>query len=139
MSERPKSKARDAVEDLMRNPLTPEELAHRYPKVEELRLRPDAPTAEIDEALPVKEVIERLRSEDVGVIALRESGSDATVVIVPVERYLELASKELAGYSERVGTLDGRMIPVESAFEASYVEPVDPDATWTHDDTTLLK
>ncbi len=83
--------------------------------------------------------MERFRSDDVDVIALREPGSDATAVIIPVERYLELAGKELAGYSERVGTLDGRMIPAESAFEASYVEPVDPDATWTHDDTTLLK
>ena len=139
MAERQRSKAGDVVEDLMRNPLTPEELARRYPRVEELRLRPDAPTAEIDEALPAKEVVERLRSEDVGVIALRGQGSDAAAVIIPVERYLELAGKELAGFSERVGTLDGRMVPVESAFEASYVEPVDPDATWTHDDTTLLK
>jgi hypothetical protein len=139
MAEQQRSKASEVVEDLMSHPLTEEELARRYPKVEKLRLRPDAPTAEIDETLPVKEVIERLRSDDSGVIALREPGSDATAVVIPVERYLELAGKELAGYSERVGTLDGRIIPTESAFAASHVEPVDPDATWSHDNTTLLK
>jgi hypothetical protein len=139
MAEWRRSKASAIVDDLMGHPLTPEEVARRHPKVETLRLRPDVPTVEIDDTLPVKKIIERLRSEDVDVLALHESGSDAAAVIISVERYLELAGKELASYSERVGTLDGRIIPAESAFAASHVEQVDPNATWTHDDTTLLK
>ena len=138
MAEQPKSKAAQLREDLMRYPLTSEEVAQRYPKVEALQLRSDAPSVEIDDALPVKRVIEQLRSEGVGAIALHEQGSDPTAVIIPVERYLELVGKELAGYTALVGTLDGRLIPVESAFAASYVEPVDPDATWRHGDATLL-
>jgi hypothetical protein len=138
MAEQPKSKAAQLREDLMRHPLTPEEVAQRYPKVEALRLRSDAPSVEIDDALPAKRVIEQLQSEDVDAIALHEQGSDPTAVIIPVERYLELVGKELAGYTELVGTLDGRLIPPGPAFAASYVEPVDPDATWRHGDTTLL-
>jgi hypothetical protein len=139
MTEQRRSKASELREDLMRHPLTSEELARKYPKVEELRLRSDVPTAEIDNALPVKEVVKRLRSEDVGIVALREPESDTTAVVIPIERYLELAGKELASHSERVGTLDGRIIPVDSAFAASHVAPINPNATWTHGDTTSLK
>lgn len=127
------SKASELADDLVRRPLSEKEMASRHPKVPELRLRPDAPVMEIDEITPVKDALGQLRSEGIGAMALRESGGDATVVVIPVERYLELVGKELATDSPMVGTLDGRVMPAESAFVASYVEQVDPGDIWTHD------
>lgn len=138
MAERQPSKASEVVDDLMQRPLTPEEIAKRYPKVEDLRLRADAPVVEIDDTTPVKGVIDRLAGEDAGIVAVREAGVDSAVaVVLPIERYLELAGKELAGFSSKVATLDGRLVPVEEAFATSHVEQADPDATWAHDTNTV--
>ncbi|HEY4812506.1 MAG TPA: hypothetical protein VIH71_15770 [Solirubrobacteraceae bacterium] len=54
---------------------------------------------------------------------------EVSAMVVPVERYLELASLELkAGPKE--GTLDGRIVPRGDRLEAAGVEQVDSSATW---------
>jgi hypothetical protein len=125
------SKASELADDLMSHPLTPEEIAARYPRVPELRLRADAPTVEINETTRARDILERVRSENVGSIALRESAAGITAVVIPVERYLELVGKELAtDPSNKVGTLDGQIRPTDAAIAASHVEQVNPDDSW---------
>lgn len=113
-----------------------DELASRHPNVPALRLRGDTPSVEIDETTPVNAVIEQLESTDVAAIAVREHGAEATAIVLPVERYLELAGRELGYYARRVA-VDGRMVPEQSALAASYVEQVDPRDGWAHGDAIV--
>lgn len=133
MTEPRRSKASELADDLTRRELSDREWESRHPKVPELRLRADAPAIAIDEVTPVTDALKRLRGEAVGAMALRQADGHSTAVVIPVERYLELVGKELASGSRWVGTLDGQIVPVESAFAESYVEQVDPNETWTHD------
>lgn len=138
MAEKHVSKASQLREDLMAHPLASEAIAKKYPKVPELRLRADTPVVEIDDATLATDVIEELQRKDTGVVAVRKPGEAAMAIVLPVERYLELAGSELASHSEQVGTLDGRLMPADSAFAASSVEQVNQGDTWTHSDSTLL-
>jgi hypothetical protein len=134
MAEQERDKARELGDRLLLGG-DPELIAKRYPKVPELRLREDAPSEEIDSTTAAQDVIGKLTTRSVSAMALRDANGDATAVILPVDRYLELAGKELASHSAKIGTLDGRVLPAEAAFVASYVEQVDPSEEWTHDST----
>lgn len=131
MAERRRTKASEIVDDLMGRPPTADEVAKNETNLPELRLRPDTPTAEIDSETLARGLIDRLRSDDVTALALRETGTEPTVVMLPLERYLELAGKELISRREGlVATLDGRLVPPESDFAALHVEVVDPRDAW---------
>ncbi|HST54333.1 MAG TPA: hypothetical protein VLJ42_00360 [Solirubrobacteraceae bacterium] len=126
-----RNEASETVKDLMSRAVSPEEMARRHPKLPELRLRSDTPTVEIDDTTPIKDSVNRLKSKDVDAIGIREAGSDVAAVILPVERYLELAAKELAGKTfDWVGTLDRHLVPHDDAFAASHVEQIDRNETW---------
>jgi hypothetical protein len=126
----PRGKASELVDDLLRRPLTPEEAAKRRGVRPALRWRANAPSVEVDEATPVRRVLDRLSSEALGSVGIREPGSDVTAVVVPVERYLQLVATELAtDQTKRVATLDGQIVPSEDAFAASHVEQVNPQDT----------
>jgi hypothetical protein len=124
-------KAEELMDDLLRHPLTPEEIATRYPKVPELRLRADAPTVEVDATTTARDVLERVQSQDVGSVALRDSTTGVTAVVMPVERYLELVGGELAHdpLNKEAG-LNGTITPTEAALVASHVEQINPHDTW---------
>lgn len=92
----------------------------------ELRLRSDAPEIEIDETTSVVQALARLGIEESGALALREVGGEPQAVVLSVERYLQLASKEINS-AARAGS-SGRMVPVEAAFGRAHVEQVDPTA-----------
>lgn len=132
MSEGEPTKASKAREDLMSRQVSPEDMARRHPKIAELRLREDAPSIEFGRVTP--EIIEHAQGEGISAITLKERGQEPTVVVLSIDRYLELVGKELASsYTEKVGRLDGHIVPVESALTDSHVETVDPNETWTHD------
>jgi hypothetical protein len=131
MTEKRRSKARELANDLMHSPLSERERARRHPKMPELRLRADVPTVDIDATIGITDAVEQLRESQLGLIALREPDGNSTAVVISTERYLELAGKELASDSNKVGTLDGDLAPSESAFATSHVEQVDPNAMWT--------
>lgn len=112
------------------HPLTPEQIEARHTKIPELRLRTDVPAIEVDENTRARDVLERLRSENIGGVALRDPNGAATAMVVSAERYLELVGTSLANDRRKEGATDGRIIPTEAAFEESYVEQVDPQAAW---------
>ena len=121
MTEQAKSKAQLAREELM----TPgsRDAAYRSPESIDVQLRADAPTVEIDETTPARSLVDQLRADSVDLIAMHEPNVGVTAVVVPVERYLALVSKELET-SEHIG-VSGKLIPTDAAFAASYVEPID--------------
>lgn len=124
-------KANELGDDLLSHPLTPEERAAKYPKVPELRLRADAPAAEVDENTRVQEVVKRLQSEAAPIIALRDMATGATAVVMPVERYLQLVGTELVNDPlNQVGGLEGHIAPTDAALRASHIEQVNPSETW---------
>jgi hypothetical protein len=123
-------KATEFDDAMARRTLTPEEWEARYPKPPELRLRSDTPSVEVDQTTRVQEVLVRLANEDGDSVAVRNADGGVTAMMVPVERYLELVATELANNHQGEATLDGRIVPTEAAFAASYVEQVDPNATW---------
>jgi len=99
-------------------------------KLPEARLRDDAPTLEVDEATPMREALDLLRTTDVDAIALGEVGSKPSAVVIPVERYLELAVKDLLTRHNGTIASAGRILPTEAALADLHIEPVDPQASW---------
>lgn len=135
MVERRSSKASEAVEDFMHRGNEP-----RKPKLPELRLRSDMPTVAVSAATPLVDVVEQLRSEGVGVIALHEADSDAMAVMLPVERYLELVGKVLVGQRTGIVNPYGQLVPPESDFADAYVKQVNPrDEAWSWNERNLLR
>ena len=126
-------KASELDDYLDKRTLTSDEIAERHPKVPELRLRADVPAVEIDETTPASSVIAHLRDENVGTVALREPDTSAAVIVISIERYLDLVGKELASdpFNKEVG-LNG-IAPTEAALAASHVEQVNPSDTWAPD------
>ena len=127
-------KATEFDEAMAGRTLTQEEMDEwRGGKRPELRLRSDAPSVEVDEATHAQEAIDKLRDGDISGLALRNSEGVVAAMMVPVERYLELVSAELASDPfNKEAHLDGRITPTEAAFAASSVEQVDPHATWVY-------
>jgi hypothetical protein len=95
----------------------------------ELRLRADTPTIEIDETTPVVQALARLGMEATETLALREPSGEPTAIVLSVERYLQLASQEIAR-ARLVGGTDGRTAPEEDAFSRTHVEQINPNDTW---------
>jgi hypothetical protein len=123
--------ASDVTDRLTSRPLSPRQLAERERKLPPIRLRADVASLDVDEATPVTDALTGLQSRGVDALALRELGSDATAVVLPVERYLDLVAKELLNGNQLVAQPGGRVTPTEAAFAASYVEEVNPgEGTW---------
>lgn len=134
MVERKPSKASRAVEDFMYGGNEP-----RKSKLPELRLRSDMPTVAVSDKMPIADVVEQLESEGVSAIALREPSSDATTVMLTVERYLELVGKVLVGQRTGVVNSYGQFVPPESDFADAYVEQVNPkDEAWSWNERNQL-
>lgn len=119
-----------ALDDaLAQRELTAEEIAERRGMRPEMRLRADVPAIEVGMVTRAREVVERLQGDDLSTLALRTPNGEVAAMVVPVERYLNLASLELkAGPKE--GRFDARIMPSDAALEAAGVEQVDPNATW---------
>ncbi len=109
--------------------LTPQEIAERRGHRPEVRLRTDVPAMEVGVVTRAREVVNRLQGDDISTLALRSPNGEVAAMVIPVDRYLELASLELkAGPKE--ATLDGRVMPRPDKLEAAGVEQIDPHATW---------
>ena len=122
-------KATEMDAALAQRRLTPEEIEEQSGKRLELRLRNDMPAVEVRETTPAREILEYLGREDVGGVALRDPDSGVKAVVVPVERYLELAGAELASNPfNKEGRLDGRIGLTKASLAASHVEEADPEA-----------
>ena len=123
------SNASELVDDLLNRPLTPEEVAAKYPKVPELRLRPDAPGVTVDDNTLGSEIVERLGEKDS--LALYDHSGAARAIVLPLERYIQLVGTELVNDPRNnVATPDGRISPTDEALAASYVEQVNREDTW---------
>lgn len=122
-------KATELDDLLAQRRLTPEEIEERRGKRPEVRLRADVPSVEVGEATQAQGIVDKLRQENLGGLALCTPDGAVTAMVVPVERYLNLTVSGLKdGLKE--GTIDGRVAPTDAALAASYVEQVDPRATW---------
>jgi hypothetical protein len=124
-------KATELDDVLAQRRLTPEEIEERRGKRPELRLRPDVPSIDVSEATRAYEILDKLGQDEISGLALRSLNGVVTAMVVPLDRYLELATSDLKGSHNKEATNDGRVIPAEATFAASYVEQVDPNATWT--------
>lgn len=129
MKEGPKKQSlRELTAGLVGRELSEEERRSRGLLLPRLRLRADAPTVEIDETTRVNDALSHLTTEAGGILALQEAGGPPSAVVLSVERYLELASKEIR-CAPRVGAA-GYLVPQEEAFERALVEQSDPNARW---------
>jgi hypothetical protein len=129
---RGRGKATEFVDYLLSHPLTPADIEKIRGKRPELRLRADAPSVTVDDTMRAQEVTERLQADDTELIALRDSETGkVTAVALPLARYLQLVGTELAAEPfNKEATLDGRIVPSDDAFAASYVEQVNPADSW---------
>ena len=88
-------KATALEEALAQIRLTPEEIAERRGNRPEVRLRADVPAVEVGMVTRAREVVNRLQGDDISTLVLRMPNGEVAAVVVPVERYLDLASLEL--------------------------------------------
>jgi hypothetical protein len=103
----------------------------------ELRLRADTPTVDIDERTSAQELLSHITPREYGV-ALRNSDGTVKAMVVPLDRYIELASGTVAG-DHHVGVDFDTPVPSgtrprlraqPASLEALHVEQVDPQAEW---------
>lgn len=103
----------------------------------ELRLRADTPTIEVHEGTSGQEVLAHITPREYGV-ALRDPDGTVKAMVVPLDRYIELASGTIAGDHhveiDRVrASPDGdrpRIQARPTSLEALHVEQIDPQAEW---------
>ncbi len=101
----------------------------------ELQLRADTPTIKVDEHTSTQELLSHITPSEYGV-ALRDSDGAVTAMVVPLERYIELASGTIAGDSHFGVDLSAsneahpRLHAHPSSLEALHVEQIDPRAEW---------
>lgn len=101
----------------------------------ELHLRADTPSIDVHEATQVGDVLRHVTPTEYGV-ALREPGGEVHAMLVPLDRYIELASGAIAGnklFDLRPGVPGSdvpRIVARPSALEAMHVEQIDPNAEW---------
>lgn len=101
----------------------------REEKLPEVRLRADTPTLEVNEDTRIRGTLDQLQAGEVGAVALSEPGSKPSAVVIPIERYLELVTRELVAGRGTIAS-QGRIIPEDSTLAAVHIEPVDPNADW---------
>lgn len=111
---------------LAERPLQPGE---RWPVRPEVRLRADIPSIEASEATGAG-LLDHLAQDEMGMIALRDAASEVKAVVVPVERYLEMASATIEGDNHFEATLEGRVAPRASSLADLQIEQVDPAVAW---------
>jgi hypothetical protein len=124
MGERPRSKANQLADDLVRGSLSKAEQVRRGLLRPALRLSRDAPSITINEATSATQALAEAAEEQRDVLALRKLNGDPIAVVLSVDRYLELVGHELAN-APKMG-IAGRLTPEATAFTKSYVEPADP-------------
>jgi len=121
-----KSKATLAREHLL------ESAANREPQEERerprLQLRHDAPTLDVSETTSALDALARLRADRTEMLALRGEDGTPKAVLLPVERYLALISRELEGAPQVVS--NGRIMLTDGALKAAEVEQADPTEPW---------
>ena len=122
-------RASERARELVSGELPEEERRQRGLLLPELRLRADAPAIEIDDATPVAQALAYLGIDETGMLALRGISGEPKAIVLSAKRYLELAGKEINS-SRRATTLDGRLAPVEAAFDRAHVEQVNPSESW---------
>jgi hypothetical protein len=118
----------ERVRELVSGELPEEERRRRGLLLPELRLRADTPAVEVDSATPVTEALSGLGAET-DTLAIREQHGEPQAIVLSVERYLELAGKEIHS-APKIGTLDGRIMPQEATFSRAHVEQVNPNENW---------
>jgi hypothetical protein len=130
MTEPRPSKSRELVADLISREPSDKELAERYGKRPELRLRTDAPAVTVTDSTPAREVLAGIEAEESGALIVQSPDGAPAAVVVSIDRYLGLVGTELARSSPKIATLDGNIVPREEYFHAAHVEQVDPSQRW---------
>jgi hypothetical protein len=121
-----RSKAAFAREHLIESAASREE--REQPKRPQLQLRRDAPSIEVGNATRITEALHELKTERIGTLALREPDGRPQAVILSVERYLELATREVENAPAVVSK--GLEWVSDDALKTSHVEQVDPSEPW---------
>jgi hypothetical protein len=105
------------------------ERAHPHPGRPEVRLRADTPAIDVTDETLVREAVGKISSGDYGV-ALRDHGTgEVKAMLVPVERYVEMASATMEGDAHFEWT--GReLVPQRAALDALHIEQSNSQAPW---------
>ncbi len=101
----------------------------RGPVRPEVRVRSDAPSLEVDDTTSVESVLSQLDREKGGVV-LRDQTGEAKAVVVPADRYAELAGCEITS-EQHFRATEGEIKPDPEALKELMIEQVDPAAEWS--------
>lgn len=100
----------------------------RWPVRPDIRVRPDAPSLKSNGTTQLAAVFDRLEHAGRGIV-LRDSTDKAIAVVLPADRYAELASCEIES-EDRFRAAEGRIEPDPEALEELMIEQVDPAVEW---------
>jgi hypothetical protein len=103
----------------------------------ELRLRADTPSIDANGEISAQDLLSHITPREYGV-ALRDPDGTVRAMVVPLDRYIELASGTIAGDDhteiDQTEAVPGGMRPRVQArpasLEALNVEQIDPQAEW---------
>jgi hypothetical protein len=103
----------------------------------ELRLRADTPSIEATDKISAQDLLSHITPREYGV-ALRDPDGTVKAMVVPLDRYIELASGTIAG--DRHTEIDRteavpyntrpRIQARPTSLETLHVEQIDPQAEW---------
>lgn len=123
-------RASEVAKRITETPLKPEE---QWPERLELRLSSDVPTIEVTPTTSAQQMLDTVAHEPSGTVALKGPDAGVAAVIVPVERYLELARGTIEGECEfdlRTGQMEPDGVIVVPARSPLYVEQTDLNVRW---------
>jgi hypothetical protein len=95
----------------------------------ELRLRADVPSVEVSASTRAQEVLDLVTNEDGRTVTLRSPESGVVAVVVPVDRYVELAGAAIEG-DRAFEVIEGRVVPSPTGLADAAIEQVDPSVEW---------
>jgi len=127
----PKWQPGKATEMSRKNAEHPLQPGERWPVRPDVRLRTDIPSVEARRTTGA-DLLEQLAQGETPVIALRDGAAEIKAVVVPVERYLEMASATVEGDDHFEATLEGHVAPRASSLADLQIEQVDPSIAWEY-------
>jgi hypothetical protein len=95
----------------------------------QLRLRADVPSVEVSASTPAQEVLDLVEKGNGRTVALRSPESGVAAIVVPVDRYVELAGAAIEG-DHAFEVIEGRVVPSPTGLADAAIEQVDPSVEW---------
>jgi hypothetical protein len=124
-----RSFAREVEDDLLER-MDKGELKGYWAERPQMRLRADVPSVEVSASTRAQDILDLVAREDGRTVALRSPESGVVAILVPADRYVELAGAAIDG-DYAFESIEGRVaVPSPTRLADAGIEQVDPSTKW---------